>query len=178
MIFCGQCGFQLSPGDTTCPRCGAQTEANLLDKDPGINNPTEISHAILESPRRNQMSQTGPTIAPHAPQQPLRLGSDTSNYQTANDETTSMMEAQTYPPQQGYNTYPPQQMAGSGAYGYPAGGGYPQPSYQQPGPGGQQAALAQWQEANNRGKTGALLLILFGLLLLIGAVVVLLLTFQ
>lgn len=173
MIFCGQCGFQLSPGDSTCPRCRAQTEANLLEKDPGINNPTEISHAIIETPLKNQMSQTGPTIAPRQ-QQPLRLGSDSANYQSAN-ETTSMMNAQTYPPQQAYNTYPPQ-VAGSNMYGYNT-GSYPQPQYQQQGSGVQQAALAQWQAANNRGKTGALLLILFGLLLLIGAVVVLLLTF-
>jgi hypothetical protein len=170
MIFCGQCGYQLSQGDIICPRCGAKTEASLIENDPGTYNPTEISHAVLErphaAPQRNRNSQPRIPIQPNPPEAagPLILGSEYLNEQLAN-ETTSMMNSQTYAPQQGYANYPPQ-AAGTGFYGYP-------PPYQ-----GGQVAVARLLEASHRGKTAALLLILFGLLLLTGAIVILLLTLQ
>lgn len=171
MIFCGQCGYQLSPGETICPRCGAATDADQLENDPGSNKPTEISHILLDAPPlRNRSSQPRlPIQQQRLPeQQPLVLGSNPYNGQLAN-ETTSMMNSQpAYPQQQSYTNYP-QQQAGTGFYGYNT-GSYPQPQGNQ--------AMAQILEASRRGKTGALLLILFGLLLLTGAVVILLLTFQ
>ena len=175
MVFCGQCGYQLAPGDTTCPRCGATTDADLIENDPGAYNPTEISHAILPRPQaasqRNRHSQPRLPIRPKPPEPdgPLVLGSDSLNEQSAN-ETTTMMNSQMYAPQPAYtNNYPPQMV--TGFQGYNAG---VYPPYQT----GQSAAVAQLLAASQRGKTAALLLILFGLLLLTGAVVVLLLTLQ
>lgn len=173
MIFCGQCGYQLSPGETTCPRCGAKTDADLLEHDPGSNNPTEISHALLDLPQalpgRNNQQWSSVRQAPSGPQ-PLVLGAGTYDEQQAN-ETTAMMNSQTYPPQQAsYVGYP--QQVGTGFYGSQVDGYAPQ--YQ----GSQPAVMAEMLEASKRGKTGALLLILFGLLLLTGSIVVLLLTLQ
>jgi zinc-ribbon domain len=173
MIFCGQCGYQLSPGETTCPRCGAKTDADQLEHDPGNNKPTEISHALLDlpqaSPGRNNQQGSSVRQTPSGPQ-PLVLGASSYDAQLAN-ETTTMMNSQTYPPQQpSYVGYP--QQVGTGFYGSQAGGYAPQ--YQ----GGQSPVMAEMLESSNRGKTGALLLILFGLLLLTGSIVVLLLTLQ
>src|SRR5258708_3885715 len=170
MVFCGQCGYQLAPGYTVCPRCGAQTEAETIEYDPGAYNPTEISHAILDAPTQgvpphNRGSQ------PRQPEQqgPLVLGSMTPNERLANEATTSM-NSQTYPPQQAYPGYP--QQAGTGMYGYNVGG------YQQQYQAGQSAVVAQLLEASRKGKITALLLILFGLLLLIVAIIIFLLTRQ
>ncbi|HEY1349071.1 MAG TPA: zinc ribbon domain-containing protein [Ktedonobacteraceae bacterium] len=165
MVFCGQCGYQLGPGDTTCPRCGAQTEADLSNAQHDTYHPTEISHAILERPP----TQGAPSPAsasqfrqPAAPQAPLILGPLATNEQLAN-ETTSQMYA---PP----GAYP--QQVGSGMYGYPAG-------YQPyPAAAGQEASVLQLLESSRRGKISSLLLILFGLVLLIGAMLIFLLTQQ
>lgn len=166
MVFCGQCGYQLGPGDTICPRCGAQTEANLSNEDPGTYHPTEISHAILERNPTQGPPSPGPAsqFRQPAPQAPLILGSVATNDQMAN-ETTMQMNSQRYTPGAAY----PQQ-AGSGLYGYPAG----YQSY----PAGQEAAVLQLLESSRKGKITALLLILCGLVLLIGALLLFLLTQQ
>ena len=176
MVFCGQCGYQLAPGDKVCPRCGAATEAATIEQDPGTYNPTEISHAVLD-----YSSPQNRGAAPRQPEQgPLVLGASSPNEQMAN-EATAMMQSQGYAQQQqpsypgypqqqmgtGMYTYPPQQM-GTGMYNYPA-AGYQQ--YQ----GGPSPAMAQLLESSRRGKTTSLLLILFGLLLLIGAMIIFLL---
>jgi hypothetical protein len=183
MVFCGQCGYQLSPGETICPRCGAKTDADLIGSDPGTYNPTEISHAVIEQPQppaqfsRNSQpglpAQSQPRLPVQGqPPEPLILGSGYANDQLANEATT-LMNSPTYQQQQAYANYP--QQAGTGFYGYPQQylGSYPQ-QYQ----GGQSTAVAQLLESSRRGKNGALLLILFGLLLLIGSIVILLLTLQ
>jgi hypothetical protein len=166
MIFCGQCGYQLGPADTTCPRCGAQAEANLSNEQPGTYHPTEISQAIIErTSRQGPPSRVpGSQFSQPAPQAPLILGPVAANEQLAN-ETTSLMNSPMYAPPAAY----PQQ-AGSGMYGYPAG--------YFPYPAGQQAAMLQLLESSRRGKITSLLLILFGLLLLIAAILVFLLTQQ
>jgi len=171
MVFCGQCGYQLSPGEKICPRCGAETNAELINDDPGTYNPTMISHVVLENsqPPLRLSSQVRPShsSAPE-PQRPLILGPSSGADQLANETTTMMnsqMNPQMYSGQQGYANYPPQ----AGFSGFNS-GGY-QPQYQ----GGQFAALL---ESSRKGQTTALLLILFGLLLLIGAVIILLLTLQ
>ena len=173
MVFCGQCGYQLSPGDKTCPRCGAKADVDLIEHDPGTYNPTEISHAIIERAPTRAVQPPGYTNPTPMQGQaelagPLILGPIQQNEQLAN-ETTTMMGAQTYAPQPGYPgyaAYPPQ-----GGYGYSAVG------YQQY-PAGQDAAIAEILEASHKGKITSLLLILFGLLLLIAAIIVFLLNQQ
>src|SRR6185312_10081382 len=168
MVFCGQCGYQLAPGDKTCPRCGAKAEVDLIEHDPGTYNPTEISHAILPpAPTQSVAPPTRATLAPNQsqaePPGPLILGPVVLNEQLAND-TTTMMGAQTYAPQPsypGYAAYPQQA-------NYSYAGGY------QP----QDAAIAAILEASRKGKITSLLLILFGLLLLIAAILVFLLNQQ
>ena len=173
MVFCGQCGYQLASGDKVCPRCGAKTDIDLIEQDPGSYNPTEISHAILERAPTRSVTPPNPVSRQSQvePAGPLILGSGAQNEQMAN-ETTSMMGAQPYAPQPSYPNYGgyPQQVSMPN-YGYPVG-------YQPPYQAGQAAAIAQIVEASRKGKIGSLLLILFGLLLLIGAIVVFLLNQQ
>lgn len=166
MVFCGQCGYQLAPGDKTCPRCGAKTDSDLIEHDPGTYNPTEVSHAILErTPTRAVRPPQRPDAIPRQnqgepPARPLILGPVIQDEELAN-ETTTLMGAQTYAPQPSYPNYP----------------GYPQAGYQ-PYQAGPSAAIAEILESSRRGKITALLLILFGLLLLIAAVIVFLLNQQ
>jgi hypothetical protein len=162
MVFCGQCGYQLAPGDKICPRCGTKTDVDRIEHDPGTYNPTEISHAMPSRAPTQSVRSSWP-----ANQQPgpLILGPVTQDEQLAN-ETTTMMGAQTYAPQQSYPGYPQQ-----GGYGYSAPG---YPSYQS----GQAAALTEILDASRKGKVTSLLLILFGLLLLIAAIIVFLLNQQ
>ena len=178
MIFCGQCGYQLSPGDRICPRCGAETEADQLEQDPGTYNPTEISHAVIDpasarfpaQPSRGNLPPRQPQVEPMGP---LVLGSASPNDQLAN-ETTTMMNSQMYAPQgASYPGYP--QQAATGMYGYNQ-GGYQQPY--QPYQAGQGAAAAEILESSHKGKITSLLLILFGLLLLIAAIIIFLLNQQ
>lgn len=173
MVFCGQCGYQLAPGDKICPRCGTKTDVDIIEHDPGSYNPTEISHAILErsstqaAPASRQ--QAGPAPWPGVGQAagPLILGPAAPNPQQA-AEPTSMMSAPVYAPQPSQPAYPSltgypvyQQQLGTGGYGYPAAG------YQQ-----YQTAAIELLEDSRRGKVTSLLLILFGLLFLTGAMVV------
>jgi hypothetical protein len=183
MVFCGQCGYQLAPGDKTCPRCGAQTDIDLIEHDPGTHNPTEISHAILERaptqgvkpPDRNNLRPQQSQVEP--PAGPLILGPVVQNEQLAN-ETTTMMSAQNYAPQPGYPGYTG--YTGSPGYTQPAGYGYSSAGYQpyQAYQAGQSAAIAEILEASRKGKITSLLLILFGLLLLIAAILVFILNQQ
>ncbi|MGH2508666.1 MAG: zinc ribbon domain-containing protein [Ktedonobacteraceae bacterium] len=176
MVFCGYCGYQLASGDTTCPRCGAEVPADLLIQDPEANNPTEMSQVVQDAPQSvlppngYQQGRQPATAAP----QPIMLRSSAGN-NAANDATT-IMDALAYqrlqqyqPPQQAYPTYPTQ--AGTGSYGYNAAG---QAYY----PVGQSAVVAQILASSRKGKTVALLMILFGLLLLIAAIIVFLLNQQ
>ncbi|HEU5378893.1 MAG TPA: zinc ribbon domain-containing protein [Ktedonobacteraceae bacterium] len=174
MVFCGHCGYQLAPGDTICPRCGAETEVDQLTHDPQAYNPTEMSQVIQQpsSPGNyeNQPRRSNPALSPEPPG-PLVLGptgGNSFNDQLTNDATTMMMNAPTYASQQPYPGYPAQ--AGAGTYGYSAG----YPAYQ----AGQSAAVIQLLETSRKGKTTALLLVLFGLLFLIAAIVVFLLNQQ
>jgi hypothetical protein len=170
MVFCGHCGYQLAPGDKNCPRCGAQADVDLIEQDPGTYHPTEISHAIIDQaptqavPPPRQMGQNWPE--PQAG--PLILGPVNQNEELAN-ETTTMMGAQTYAPQSAYPAYP--------GYAQPAGYGYGTagyPAYQT----GQADAIAELLEASRKGKITALLLIPFGILMPIAAIIVFLLTKQ
>src|SRR5947209_6187139 len=104
MVFCGQCGYQLAPGDTVCPRCGTPVEPDLdltLDN-PEPDNPT-VASGLINAPTRQQphVQPPGGPGAPPTPaqQQPLILGphadANDANAQIAN-ETTSSLGVQPY----------------------------------------------------------------------------------
>ena len=47
MLFCGQCGLQLAPGSTACPRCGTVTQPTL----PPLDNPHSEDPTMQSDPR-------------------------------------------------------------------------------------------------------------------------------
>jgi hypothetical protein len=177
MIFCGQCGLQLAPGTTRCPRCGATVEEGKAAEDAKNANNYTIAGQSLPN-----LSQAGP-VMPGAPPQPLilRPGTTTSSYNP--QDATSMMEAPTY-----HTNMTPGQTMGTQ---YPASGLYPNqasyPNHSMPGgtyaPGGipspgmtNQMGYAQQQNTstNNGNPTlriAGLLIALFGVLLILSAVI-------
>lgn len=115
MIFCGQCGLQLAPGSTRCPRCGATVEetgaggtgGELHSDDATVATPSLLGQNQLPSP--SQPGGSKPLI--------LRPGSsapgNANNYGAGMSyDATSMMDAtsQTQSPPMGnsYAGYPPQ----------------------------------------------------------------------
>jgi hypothetical protein len=179
MIFCGQCGYQLAPGETRCPRCGSLVESNL-DAAPTVqdyhpDDPTVASRSL-------NTRQPSPAAAS---QQKLVLRPTDPDYSTqpGNEETTRAVmpapgtvapptppDAQTsYPghtPQGTYYTGPAPQSSPI----YP-----PQDaSYPAYGPGQPTDYAGQYQPPRRRstvGRTIALILILLGMLLIVGAMV-------
>ena len=110
MIFCGQCGLQIALGTIRCPRCGATVEETKDVEDASqANNPTMAGQSL------SSLSPAG-TIMSSTPQQPLilRPGTTTSSYSP--QDATSMMESPIY------HTNPPVQTMGTQ---YPSGGAYP-----------------------------------------------------
>lgn len=196
MIFCGQCGLQLAPGSTRCPRCGAMVE------EPQTAALTEELHS--DDPTIASASIIGPLTQGQG-QQPLVLGSGStqngypSGTQAAYD-ATNMMEPPNYTQTQNqpYTGYPAQ--SGS-AYPSTTTGAYqpPQGQYNEYGtmgggnyqtgmvyPNGMQSQIGYQQmsgqymqdeaemaraAANARGRTTGLVLVLFGLILIFGAVI-------
>ncbi len=61
MLFCGQCGLQLAPGSTTCPRCGTATQPGLPQDNQYLDDPT-----IASNPRLPLQPQPTPIDNPHA----------------------------------------------------------------------------------------------------------------
>ncbi len=184
MIFCGKCGLQLTSGMTACPRCGTPTDPDLISEDSQPNSPTIASSSTfgVNQPHAGQQGSVshGPGIA--GQQQPLILGPTGMNYtaseQMAN-EATSMVGSQA--------PAMPGQIPASTSYpGYAQQGAanYPQqralyPDYvAQGGPAYQQYRTSSAETARNRarGRLVALLLILLGLLLILGAMVLFILT--
>jgi len=175
MIFCGQCGLQLAPGTIRCPRCGATVEEGKAAEDAKNANNYTIAGQSLPN-----LSQAGP-VMPGAPPQPLilRPGTTTNNYNP--QDATSMMEAPTY-----HTNMAPGQTMGTQ---YPASGLYPSqasyPNYSMPGgtyaPGGMPStnqmgyAPQQQNTSTNNGnptlRIAGLLIALFGVLLLLSAVI-------
>lgn len=168
MVFCGQCGLQVPPGKMACPRCGTPTEPefDLIAEDTHENDPT-IAAISSYGPDYSR-----PLEAPASPQQQklvLRPDGIEQNFggQAANDPTSMMgVGYQDYPsydqrapviPSQpnidpSYPSYTPQ-----------ADQGY-QPLADQYG-----AIAAQAPVRKQKGRTVALLLILLGLLVILGA---------
>lgn len=175
MTFCGQCGYQLAPGMTTCPRCGSVTEAQATHTQGGEtygDNPTIASQSYaLQNP-------AGPVTPNNQQRLILRPGADNGPPSYGQD-ATSRVDATGFAPQQQQQGYMTQ---GGGAYP-PQGASYPgfasqpglqqqfQSQYQQ-----QQEAIAQErlmeQEArSSRGRVTGLVLILLGLLFILSAVI-------
>jgi hypothetical protein len=111
MVFCGQCGLQLAPESTTCPRCGSVTEPDLSIEDPHLNDPTILtSFPAPQTPHPPVSEVQHPPVSP-IPQQPQRLilrPESNPGYRTPTPyEPTSMMTTPVSPPQSG-GTYPTQ----------------------------------------------------------------------
>jgi hypothetical protein len=178
MIFCGQCGLQLTPGTTTCPRCGTMVEE--LKGDIDVLHASDKTVADQSIP---YLSQAGP-VTPSTPPQPLvlRPGTPTSSYNP--QDATSMMEAPTYgtnmPPGQPLTTqypagghYPTQ--ASYPSYSMPLGGTYAPTGMSSPGMANQtRHSLQQNTNASNGNPTlrvAGLIIAFFGVLLIISAVI-------
>lgn len=174
MIFCGQCGLQIASGLIRCPRCGATVEEAKATEDTSHANDYTIAGQSIAN-----LSQTG-SVAPGKPPQPLilRPGNTAHNYNP--QDATSMMEASTY-----NSTLPPGQNMGTQ---YPASGLYPTqqasyPNYTLPGGGtyapagipGQMGNTGQQNVSTSNGnptlRVSGLIIALFGLLLMLSAVI-------
>lgn len=182
MVFCGKCGFQLTSGNITCPRCGTPTEAESIIEDAHIDSPTIASSSFSGVNQPYPGTQGAGNAGTPGEQQPLILSSNRDQYgapeQMAN-EPTGMMSSQTagMPGQApSRSTYPgyvpqsaasyPQQSASYSGYGMQGGTTY-QPH---------QTSPADAESIRARGRVVALLLILIGLLFILGAMVLFILT--
>ena len=179
MVFCGKCGFQLTSGNITCPRCGTPTETELISDESQPDSPTIAASTIYGVNQSSVTSQE--TISPGRPmeQQPLILGSHPNDYSLAEqmaNEATNMMGTQNagqIPNRAVYPEIVPRNAAN-----------YPQQSAAYPGstittPPYQQKFGASSEEAEKvraRGRITGLLLILIGLLFILGAMVLFILT--
>ena len=181
MVFCGKCGFQLTSGNITCPRCGTPTETEQISDESQPDSPTIAASTNFLV---NQ-SYTGSeeTIRPSRPieQQPLILGSHPNDYgtaeQMANDATNRMVSQNTAtgqePTRAVYPDYVPQNVAN-----YPQQQA-PYPGYPTTTSSHQQQFGASSEEAEKvraRGRIAGLLLILIGLLFILGAMVLFIMT--
>ncbi len=193
MSFCGQCGQQLAPGSTRCPRCGTivETADVATSGDLHVDDATVASRAFI-------VQNSPPPQTPHNPQPLILRGSGDYGYtsQAASDATSRVEQVR-------YNTQaPPQQVPGNSYSGYPAQsggrysplpvsypaqntGGYPPqgpPNYQLGSPYTEALVgnsypqsssqyLPQRRAINAKGRTTGLILVLIGLLLIVGAAV-------
>ena len=161
MFFCGQCGFQIAPGMTRCPRCGAAVDTtnagpagDLHSDDPTIASPSLSSSQTGMRTRGDQQR-----LVLH-PESGDDYGAPTVFGSATNMNTPAYPTYGTPPSGQNYPTTGGQH----GTYG----GGYT--------PGGQPyqqnySDQAQYDEAaRNRGRTTGLILILIGLLMILSAV--------
>src|SRR5204863_9748843 len=97
MVFCGKCGFQLTSGNITCPRCGTPTDTSLISEESQPDSPTIAASTLFGVNQSNAGTQE--TTRPSRPveQQPLILGSNPNDYGTAEqmaNEATNMMGSQ------------------------------------------------------------------------------------
>jgi hypothetical protein len=182
MVFCGKCGFQLTSGNITCPRCGTPTDAGSIIEDAQTNSPTIASSSIFGMNQSVPSTQGAGSQSYAIGQQPLVLGPNRDDYgapeQRAN-ETTSVMGSQAAgmpgqpPTRTSYPGYMPQSAANyspqrASYVDYAGQGGT---AYQ---PFGTPRADAERVRA--RGRVVALLLILLGLLFILGAMVLFIVT--
>ncbi len=184
MDFCGQCGYQLAPEDTRCPRCGAVIEPGEPAATGNMhpNAPTEQARSFIANRPAPTSTQgyTNPPTQQNEMQQKLvlRPGWNGDNYSTAaSSDATSMMDqpmmGNAYP-QQSATNYPP-----AGGYPPQTYGGFAQPSgrlynntsvpnaYSGSSPyQGMQEPVAH----TSRGRSAGLVLILIGLLFILSSI--------
>ena len=182
MVFCGKCGFQLTSGNITCPRCGTPTEAGSNVEESQPDSPTIASSSIIGV--NQSYPGTQGTSSPDRPveQQPIILGSNPNEYaaeQMANEATSmgsqiagsgqgpSRTAYPGYVPQSEVN-YPQQRASYPG---YTMHSGTATPYQQQFG-----ASLEDAEKVRARGRIVGLLLILIGLLFILGAMVLFIFT--
>jgi len=118
MLFCGQCGLQLAPGSTACPRCGSVTQPAL----PPIENP-HFDDPTIQSDPHLPLHRPQTTFAnPHSEDATIASDPGLSQYPPrtpfpqipATPTPTPLPPARAYPPSQpGYSGYP-------GNPGYPS----------------------------------------------------------
>jgi hypothetical protein len=184
MVFCGKCGLQLTSGMTACPRCGTPTDPELISEDSQPNSPTIAASSTfgVNQPHAGPQGPISPGPGIPAQQQPLILGPTGINYTAAEqmaNEATNMMGSQApampgqIPARTSYQGYAPQ-----GAANYPQQRALYPDYVAQGGPAYQQYGTSSAEAARNRarGRLVALLLILLGLLLVLGAMVLFILT--
>ena len=197
MLFCGQCGLRLNPGDKQCSRCGTPVEpgAVIADDDAPPDAPTVASPSLL-----GQMQTQTPANSERAgdPQKLiLRPDQNAANYETQDAyEATRRVQSQEQDyaipaPGTPYNPaldpshpadlqthysqnrdFHPSQQDMYAEYPQSGGNYAPQgasyPGFAQQGMGYQPYPVQQTQTAANaRGRTTALLVILLGLLLIL-----------
>lgn len=179
MIFCGQCGLQLAPDSTSCPRCGAVSQPEFAIEDIHAGDPT-----VATLPYVNPVG-----AQPNIPQpQKLVLRPSGSNglldEQAANEQTSAMNAPTTgvqtprspSNPNMGnpYTSYEPQdesppQRAAYAGFAPSSGMDYqPLPSQY----GHVEPVPLQQPVRNEKGRIVGLLLILLGLLLILSAMIV------
>ena len=122
MVFCGQCGYKLAPGNTRCPRCGSVTEADIAAEDPHLNDPTIVVPPTLNAgpmtPEPEMQLPANYSALPTPSQQPklvLRPNNNSPGFgaQAANDPTRQVTPQTPLSPanpsgRASYPGYPPQ----------------------------------------------------------------------
>jgi hypothetical protein len=178
MAFCGQCGLQLPPGKTACPRCGTPTEPefDLVAEDPRANDPTL---AALSSYEPDYLRTVEAPVSPQQQKLVLRPDGNGHNFSTqAANDPTNMMSVQGHA---GYQDYPAYDQRTPILPAHPnIDIAYPSYTPQtsqidkgyQPVAGQYGSLPAQVQARKGKGRTLALLLILLGLLVILGALTV------
>lgn len=190
MVFCGQCGLQLSPGMTRCPRCGTMTEI-------AADNNIEPLQADAPTIEATYIQRPQVTMYPDVPQQSFSAtppdsqklilhASSNGNYSytpASGNEQTSAMNAPDYHPHASapidfqvdtpYSTQP-------NSVHYPTAASMIYPSqpgnYASPGstyaeaipPGGAIPSGYPPQTSKKRGRAGVALLVVVALLLVLG----------
>ena len=176
MVFCGQCGLQVPPGKTACPRCGTPTEPefDLVPEDPRAYDPTL---AALPSYEPDYQRTVGTSTSLQQQKLVLRPDGNDHNFsgQAVNDPT-SMMNAQGYAGYQDYPAHvqrtpilPPSPNIDMSYPGYTPQTSQIDKGYQPIAGQYGGTTPAQAPVRKGKGRTVALLLILFSLLVILGA---------
>jgi hypothetical protein len=167
MTFCGQCGLQLAPGETRCPRCGTLVEPEFhMTNAPG---PAEVREA-------NAPTTQSPSLLGRQPQSSMGSSMQPSQQKLVLPSMPDNTHDQGYAIQSAYDAT----MRQPGAPGTQMRNSYP--SYTQ-SPAGFRQGNRQYQDYQQypvqhdsdthiaKGRTTALVLILLGLLFILIALV-------
>ncbi len=173
MIFCGQCGLQLAPGNTVCPRCGMVTQPDLSMEESHIDDPTVASlSTIAPDPPQPNVQRPGGPFTPFPPpnQQKLVLRPGGASYEPSGQgagDATHLMDAPTYEVRTPMTPSNPNIETPYPDVSSPGGIGY------QPVPGQLDTSVfPQTPPRRGKGRVVALLIILLALLLILSAMVV------